>query len=78
MQGQAQQCECACSWGVLGDAQPFSLPNENLTLDDISCLRNPPMSDHFMLLILLIPTAKNIIALAQNQTNEPGMTPMQQ
>jgi hypothetical protein len=31
-----------------------------------------------MLLILLIPVAKNIIALAQNQTNKPGMTPMQQ
>jgi hypothetical protein len=30
-----------------------------------------------MLLILLIPAAKNIIALAWNQTNEPGMTLIQ-
>jgi hypothetical protein len=48
---------------VLGDAWPFSLPNENLT-DDISCLHNLPTSDRFMPLILLIPMAKNIIALA--------------
>jgi hypothetical protein len=31
-----------------------------------------------MLLILLIPVAKNIIALAWNQTNELGMTLIQQ
>jgi hypothetical protein len=62
---------------VLGDARPLSLPNENLT-DDISCLRNPPTSDRFMPLLLLIPAAKNIIALARNRTNEPGMTLIQQ